>query len=95
MQKENHLISSHTDAETVLSRRSFLKKSVYAAPTLMVLGSLTKPTQTHADFGPPPSDPKYGVSSNQVNTAPENDFGSDFETESNDNVSGTTLDNGL
>ena len=39
-------------------RRSFLKKTAYAAPTLIALGGLMKPTKTQADsFGPPPSDP--------------------------------------
>jgi len=37
-------------------RRSFLKKSVYAAPTLIVMGALMKPTRTKAAFGGPPSD---------------------------------------
>ncbi len=38
------------------SRRRFLKKSVYAAPTLMALGALLKPKDAEAGFGPPPSD---------------------------------------
>ncbi len=39
-------------------RRSFLKKTAYATPTLVALGSLMKPTKaTAADFGGPPSDP--------------------------------------
>ena len=37
-------------------RRDFLKKAVYAAPTLVVLGQLSKPTESEAGFGPPPSD---------------------------------------
>ena len=40
------------------SRRSFLKKAAYAAPTIVALGALTKPTPSKAtDFGPPPSGP--------------------------------------
>jgi hypothetical protein len=42
-------------------RREFLKKAVYATPTVVVLGSLIKPTSAKAnDFGPPPSDPNTG-----------------------------------
>ena len=39
------------------TRRSFLKKSVYAAPTLIALGQLVKPKNAKAGFGGPPSDP--------------------------------------
>ena len=39
------------------SRRNFLKKTAYAAPTLLALGALTKPTEVKAGFGNPPSDP--------------------------------------
>jgi hypothetical protein len=41
-------------------RREFLKKAVYATPTIVLLGSLIKPTSTKADdgFGAPPSDPE-------------------------------------
>jgi len=38
-------------------RRSFLKKTAYATPTLIALGGLIKPTKAAADFGGPPSDP--------------------------------------
>ena len=37
------------------SRRKFLKKAAYTAPTLMILGSLAKSEQAQADFGSPPS----------------------------------------
>ena len=38
-------------------RRSFLKKSVYAAPTLIVMGELLKPSKAKAgNFGNNPSD---------------------------------------
>ncbi len=37
-------------------RRSFLKKSVYAAPSLIVLGQLARPNSAKA-FGTPPSAP--------------------------------------
>lgn len=48
-------------SEKVMSgeRRSFLKKAVYAAPTIVALGALTKPTQSKAGFGPPPSGPTW------------------------------------
>ena len=38
-------------------RRSFLKKVAYTAPTLLALGSLTRPSDAKAGFGPPPSAP--------------------------------------
>ena len=41
------------------SRRKFLKKAAYAAPTLVVLGQLGKPESAKADFGGPPSDPGW------------------------------------
>ncbi len=45
---------------TQKERRSFLKKAVYVAPTLIAMGQLTKPTRANADFGSPPSDPGAG-----------------------------------
>jgi len=38
------------------ARRGFLKKAVYAAPTIVVMGALLKPKEANA-FGGPPSDP--------------------------------------
>jgi hypothetical protein len=32
---------------TIKSRRSFLKKTAYHAPSLLLMGQLTKPTLTH------------------------------------------------
>ena len=43
--------------ETDKRRRAFFKKAAYAAPVLMVMGQLTRPTETKAGFGPPPSQP--------------------------------------
>ena len=37
-------------------RRSFLKKTAYAAPSLIVLGQLARPAQSKAWGGQPPSD---------------------------------------
>jgi len=39
-------------------RRSFLKKAVYAAPTVAALGALLKPTESEA-FTKPPSGPNW------------------------------------
>jgi hypothetical protein len=38
------------------ARRSFLKKAAYSAPSLLILGQLSKPEPAHADAsgGPPP-----------------------------------------
>jgi len=44
---------------TQKERRSFLKKTVYAAPTLVALGALMKPTESEAGFGKPPSGPTW------------------------------------
>lgn len=41
------------------NRRGFLKKATYIAPTLVALGTLTKPTESKAGFGPPPSAPDW------------------------------------
>lgn len=38
-------------------RRSFIKKTVYAAPTLIALGTLMKPTSAQAGGDTPPSGP--------------------------------------
>jgi hypothetical protein len=44
--------------ENVQVRRKFLKKALYATPTVVALGSLIKPKRAKADgFGPSPSDP--------------------------------------
>jgi hypothetical protein len=40
-------------------RRGFLKKTLYAAPVIVALGALTKPTESKAAFGPPPSAPTW------------------------------------
>ena len=42
------------------SRRAFIKKTVYAAPTLIVLGSLTHPKNVEAGkFGSTPPPPTW------------------------------------
>ena len=61
MKKENtiKLPSEHQQLKDS-SRRGFLKKAAYAAPTIVALGALTKPTQSEAaGFGPPPSGPEW------------------------------------
>ena len=40
-----------------ISRRSFIKKTAYIAPTLFILGTLSRPTSVKAEFGKPPSGP--------------------------------------
>ena len=42
------------------ARRTFIKKAVYVAPTLMALGSLTRPKDAKAGFTAPPSAPDWG-----------------------------------
>ncbi len=41
------------------ARRGFLKRAAYAAPTIVALGALTKPTESKAGFGKPPSAPNW------------------------------------
>jgi len=55
--KEKKTIEERERPEAVSSRRNFLKKAAYAAPTLMVLGQLGRPGEANAGFGGPPSDP--------------------------------------
>ena len=38
-------------------KRDILKKGLYVAPKLIILGTLTKPTDSKAGFGLPHSDP--------------------------------------
>ena len=53
--KQNGKEAKKPEAEN--SRRAFFKKAAYAAPVLVVMGQLTRPTETKAGFGPPPSQP--------------------------------------
>lgn len=50
--KENHKDENKTQKE----RRSFLKKTVYSAPSIIILGQLARPTRSNA-FDEPPIDP--------------------------------------
>ena len=58
LQNEEKLQKLQTTEEN--ERRSFLKKAVYATPTVVALGALMKPKQSNAaSFGPPPSGPDW------------------------------------
>jgi len=46
-------------------RRTFLKRSAYAAPTLMLLGAIGHTTKANAGYGSPPSDPQGSTSSSE------------------------------
>ncbi len=54
--KENH---KEVQDKMQKERRSFLKKTAYAAPALIVLGQLARPNTAKAGFGPPPSAPNW------------------------------------
>jgi len=65
-QTDEATVETKTEAATLVSRRGFLKKAAYQAPTLMVMGSLTSvKTATAASCCPigedcgllPPCDP--------------------------------------
>ena len=47
------------EVQSVNSRRDFIKKAAYVAPTLIALGALTRPTDAKAGFGKPPSGPEW------------------------------------
>lgn len=55
--KNNFLEKKSLD---ISSRRKFLKKAIYTAPTLIVLGQLVKPTSVHADRTGGPDGPPGG-----------------------------------
>jgi len=59
MKKNDIHITKNTPKEKQVSRRNFIKKAVYVAPTLIALGSLTRPTDAEAGFGRPPSGPTW------------------------------------
>ena len=50
---------SYAEQEVQTDRRSFIKKAAYVAPTLLALGTLTRPTDAKAGFGKPPSGPTW------------------------------------
>ncbi len=49
----------HQKDKVEKARRGFLKKAVYVAPTLIVLGQLARPARAKAWGENPPSDPQY------------------------------------
>ena len=52
--------TEQSEQNATSSRRSFMKKAVYVAPTLLALGALTRPTDAKAaNFGRPPSGPTW------------------------------------
>jgi len=56
----NHFFAPEKNKKEELeNRRSFIKKAAYAAPTLVALGTLTRPTEAKAGFGKPPSGPNW------------------------------------
>ncbi len=60
--KKNNKINAEPVKESEKSntgRRTFLKKTVYAAPTLIALGYLFRPKKAHAGHGKPPSGPDW------------------------------------
>ena len=57
--KNKSTIESHTPVPKA-QRRKFLKKMMYSAPTLLVLGELAKPGKIHADFSGDPAGPPGG-----------------------------------
>jgi hypothetical protein len=56
-EEKKHQNKKSEEHKTINSRRTFIKKAAYAAPTLLIMGSLMRPTETKAGFGPPPSSP--------------------------------------
>jgi len=63
MKKIDELLENNPENELSQKeskRRKFLKKAVYSAPVLLALGQLAKPTEAHADSGPPVGPPNWG-----------------------------------
>jgi len=58
-QVDHSIASKKQEQEGLESRRSFIKKAAYAAPTLVALGTLMRPTEAKAGFGKPPSGPSW------------------------------------
>jgi len=83
VEKENR--SPATERQCEETRRSFLKKSVYAAPTLMVLGGLVKPQSAHA-FGNPPSDPATTSSTSSQSSSSDDSLSSSSSSSSGDSL---------
>jgi len=59
MSFKNDEIENNSKKTEMQSRRSFLKKATYTVPTIVALGALTKPTESEAGFGKPPSGPTW------------------------------------
>ena len=57
MSKREETLTATTKNKEQAERRRFMKKAVYAAPTLIALGGLLRPTDAKAGFGRPPSGP--------------------------------------
>jgi len=58
--KKLETIEKNEILEIPSKRREFLKKAVYSAPVLLVLGQLAKPTKAQADSGDPSGPPDWG-----------------------------------
>ena len=59
MAKKQEILTSVPEKKEETSRRDFIKKAAYAAPTLIALGGLLHPTDAKAGFGKPPSGPTW------------------------------------
>ncbi len=59
MAKKQEILTSVPEKKEQTNRRDFMKKAVYATPTLMALGGLLRPTEAKAGFGKPPSGPVW------------------------------------
>ena len=57
MKNSKDLLVSESVKDT--ARRRLLKQVVYAAPTVVIMGALMKPTETKAGHGQPPSGPTW------------------------------------
>lgn len=55
----NPLTGETSDEVIETKRRDFLKKVAYKTPVIIAMGALSRPTQSRADFGPPPSGPTF------------------------------------
>jgi hypothetical protein len=75
------------------TRRAFLKRSAYAAPTVLMLGTLTGTQKAHAGFGGPPSDPGEPITStSSADTSDDSDNGKNTNEEGSTEEDSLVLD---
>ena len=68
-------MNKNVENKNVESRRSFLKKAAYVAPTIIALGSITKPVSAAASGTGTPTYTSNGSGETNPSSAPGTDRG--------------------